>query len=178
MSLKNKEFYERLLVAKAISEVIGNTITEAFQFVQEKEDVKTTDFVWLKIAGNQITWGDHLLYIIIEILDDIKLKQPGYEPFSVTQETLDSDYEYSKWYNEEWKPYLEDLLLKYVDMYAPRLSMKMERGNKNWLQMIEDKYNIKIVYSDDEIAKLKTEHPVLEDIDDKYEIIKLMRTLL
>lgn len=139
--LNRQEFYERILVAKAIAEVMKLSIIDAFSYVQTKEDAGTTDFVWLKIVGNQVTWGDHLLYVIAEILG-LQIKQPGYEPFTVSEETLASDKEYAEWHANKWIPYFQSLLKKYANIYTPKLAMKMERGNKNWIALISNKYDI------------------------------------
>ena len=150
-----KDFYERLLVAKVISQVMGLPITEAFNYLKVSEDKDSSELLWLTITGDFINWGEHLLYICTGALN-IMVKQPGYEPFSVTEETLESDKEYKDWYENEWKPIIASYLIKYKNVYENRLSAKITRGNTDYLKIIQESYITGVVqeYRTKEVSKL------------------------
>ena len=137
----NNEFYERLLVAKAITVELPMSISNAFTYVQDKKDEETTDLVWLRIAGDNISWHNHLLFITSAVLS-IPIQQPYADPFSVTRDVLDLDKKYSEWHTKQWTPYMQNLLVKYKDIYKPRLQSKVQRGCIDVVSCLSQRYNI------------------------------------
>lgn len=139
-----KDFYERLLVAKLISKCLSKgeeefPIVEAFRYVQTKEDEESSDYVWLLVGGNSMKWSDQLLYIILYNLN-IPIQQPGYDPLSVTEETLNSDKNYKDWYEQTWKPLVISNISKYKYLYQGKLESKTTRGALDVVSMLDSMY--------------------------------------
>ena len=148
----NKEFYERVLVAKYLVEKFAShgkemSINDAYLYVQQKEDADSVDLVWLSIVGNYVTWKDHLEDVCCKVLD-FKICQPGYSPFTVSKQTLESDKNYAEWYYNTWLPYIHGLVNKYLDTMATRLDTKIQRG------MVDIVSEIKSEVSDNSLQTL------------------------
>lgn len=128
----NKEFYERILVAKFIErkfKTVGKeyTINECFNYVQVKGDTDLVDMIWFSITGSKITWENHLEDICFGILG-VNRAQPGYSPFLVEEKVMSYDPSYKDWFVSEWTPYILGLVKKYRPVWAPRLESKITRG--------------------------------------------------
>lgn len=140
----NKEFYERVLVAKVIGDLLSEGkeprgINEYFYYLQKPEDQENEAFVWFQLGGDALSWEENLSWICFKVLE-VSIKQPGYCPFSVTEETLSSDEEYQKWFNCEWKDFLSSIINKHRETWEPRVKSKMTRGMKDIIYMINEKY--------------------------------------
>ena len=140
----NKNFYEKILVAKVLSKLLGtedNTVTlsESFKYLQETGDSELEGYMWLNICGDAINWEENLSWVCYTILD-IPIKQPGACPFSVSEDTINDFPEYAEWYYKVWNPYISSLLEKYRNIWEPRLKAKIIRGTKDVIKEIDSKY--------------------------------------
>lgn len=147
-----KEFYERIIVAKVIQKIYEGrrkqpSLNECFNYVKKAEDVDSPDFSWFKICGDNVTWGDHLLFVCSEVLG-VRIPAPCYDPFSVDEKTFTmsnskkivNDPEYYNWFINEWTPFVKGLLEKYKSLYSPKLEAKAERGDVPVLKIIQESY--------------------------------------
>lgn len=138
----NKEFYERILVARFIQERFAEnkkdmSLYDCFYYVQDKGDSDSVDLVWLSICGNHVSWENHLEDVCFKILG-VNRMQPGYCPFTVTEETLKSDREYNEWFKGVWTPYINSLVVKYSHLWKTRLGSKIGRGMLDIVSIIEE----------------------------------------
>lgn len=138
----NKEFYERILVAKFIQERFKEngkefSLNDCFYYLQDKGDSESVDLVWLSICGNHVSWENHLEDVCFKILG-VNRMQPGYCPFTVSEETLESDREYNAWFKDVWTPYINSLVVKYSHLWKTRLGSKIGRGMLDIVSIIEE----------------------------------------
>lgn len=131
--MENKEFYERILVAKCLQiEMTAATegeptLRDAFYYVQAAGDQDTMEYIWFSTVGDYVTWVNHLEYVCFQALG-LKMQQPGYSPFMVDLSRIELDKKYLNWYYSEWVYYISNLVDKYRYLWEPRFKAKTIRG--------------------------------------------------
>lgn len=135
----NKEFYERILVAKFLQIEITSaidielTIRDAYYYIQTPKDNNTIDYLWFNTLGGYATWENHLEYICFQALE---IQQPGYSPFTVDLSLIETNKEYLNWYYSEWLYYISYLVHKYKYLWQPKLKSKTVEGMVDIIEII------------------------------------------
>lgn len=134
----NKEFYERLLLAEVLARVSGTPVVDVYRDVAAKEDIDTTDYLWVNTVGcSAMECDDAITDICFSVLG-IKEPQPRMRVFLEPKENPRFVDEVRDFIINELIPYLDGLLAKYEYLYKAKFDNYQTRGKKGYLTYYEE----------------------------------------
>lgn len=134
----DKEFYERLLVSDALAIVSGADITDVYRDVASKEDVDTSDYLWVTTLGNVAVNSDDAVTDICFRILGVRVPQPRMRVFLKPKEQPKFTDEVQEFVANELIPYLDDLLNKYEYLYKSKFDNYQTRGKKGYLTYYQE----------------------------------------
>lgn len=130
----NVSFYKRLLIAMLFNEVENfytgkksNSVFETFHLIELPKDRDLEVWSWFSLGGNNLDKTDDLLDICLHNLE-VCVAQPRYNPFTVSNETLESDKTYMDWFANDWLDYLTNILNEFESLCVQRIAPGVTRG--------------------------------------------------